>query len=83
MDFVIPIVFPDYLIVVNERPVDIRIPDLIPGRDLFPDFIRVPVTKLPDLGHAGVLFIKGRSGTTKYYEYGRYDRAALGWVMRR
>ena len=82
MDFVIPIVFPDYLIVVNERPFDMQVPDLIPGRELFPHFIRVPVTRLPELGHAGVLFIDGTTGTTKYYEYGRYQ-TALGWVMRR
>jgi hypothetical protein len=82
MDFVIPIVFPEYLIVVNERPFEIRVPDLIPGRELFPHFVRVPVTRLPEIGHAGVLFIDGSTGTTKYYEYGRYQ-TALGWVMRR
>ena len=82
MDFVIPIVFPEYLIVVNERPFDIHVPDLIPGRELFPHFVRVPVTRLPEIGHAGVLFIEGRTGTTKYYEYGRY-KTTLGWVMRR
>jgi hypothetical protein len=26
------------------------------------------------LGHAGILFINGGIGTTKYYEYGRYDK---------
>jgi hypothetical protein len=82
MDFVIPIVFPEYLIVVNERPFEIHVPDLVPGRELFPHFVRVPVTRLPELGHAGVLFIEGRTGTTKYYEYGRY-KTTLGWVMRR
>jgi hypothetical protein len=82
-DFVVPVVFPDYLIVVVERPIEVRVPDLIPGTDLFPHYIRIPATKLPDLGHAGVLFIKGSTGATKYYEYGRYDRAKLGLVMRR
>jgi len=82
-DYVVPVVFPDYLIVVVERPVEVKVPDLIPGVDLFPDYIRIPATRLPDLGHAGVLFIKGATGTTKYYEYGRYDRAKLGLVMRR
>lgn len=82
-DFAIPVVFPDYLIAVNDRPIDVHIPDLIPGRDFFPDHFRIPVTKLPELGHAGILFIKGATGTTKYYEYGRYDRAKLGLVMRR
>lgn len=38
--------------------------------------------KLSDLGHAGVLFINGRTGLTKYYEYGRYDRGGLGLVRR-
>lgn len=82
-DYVVPIVFPDYLIVVIERPVELKVPDLIPGVDLFPHYIRIPETRLPDLGHAGVLFINGTTGTTKYYEYGRYDRAKLGLVMRR
>jgi hypothetical protein len=82
-DFVIPVVFPDYLITVIERPIDVSLPDVIPGRELFPHHIRIPATKLPELGHAGVLFINGKSGTTKYYEYGRYDRANLGLVMRR
>ena len=82
-DYVVPIVFPDYLIAVIEKPVNLSVPDLIPGVDLFPRHIRIPATRLPDLGHAGVLFIKGATGSTKYYEYGRYDRAALGLVMRR
>jgi hypothetical protein len=83
VDFVVPVVFPDYLIVINDKPVQIDLRDLLPGRDLFPHFVRIPVTRLPELGHAGVLFINGRTGTTKYYEYGRYDRAARGLVMRR
>jgi hypothetical protein len=82
-DFVVPVVFPDYLITVIERPVDVKVPRILPGQDLFPDHIRIPATKLPELGHAGVLFVKGSSGTTKYYEYGRYDRANLGLVVRR
>jgi hypothetical protein len=35
------------------------------------------------LGHAGVFFINGRSGLTKYYEYGRYDKKGLGLVRKR
>lgn len=43
--------------------------------------IEVPsVGQVPEIGHAGVLLIKGGSGLTKYYEYGRYDPAALGIV---
>jgi len=79
----VPVVFPDYLITVIERPIVVSLPDAIPGRELFPHYIRIPATKLPELGHAGILFINGTSGTTKYYEYGRYDRANLGMVMRR
>ena len=35
MDFVVPVVFPDYLIVINDKPVQIDLRDLLPGRDLF------------------------------------------------
>ncbi len=39
--------------------------------------------KLSNLGHAGVLFINGNTGTTKYYEYGRYDLPEkLGIVLK-
>jgi hypothetical protein len=80
MDIVIPIVFPDYLIAVNTPPIEIQLPHKFLGRDVFPPMIRIPGTnnKLPELGHAGVLMIDGEHGTTKYFEYGRYDRAALG-----
>ena len=74
MDFVIPIVFPEYLIVVNERPFEIHLPDLIPGRELFPHFVRVPVTRLPELGHAGVLFIEGTD---------RNDKVLRVWTLHR
>ncbi len=71
-DIAIPIVFPDYLIAVNTPRKQI---DLLPGIDWFPDTIVIPETKnkVPDLGHAGILFINGKTGTTKYYEYGRYS----------
>jgi hypothetical protein len=39
-------------------------------------------TKWRNLGHAGILFILGKSGTAKYYEYGRYDQAGLGLVRK-
>ena len=83
MDLAIPIVFPDYLISVNTPRTRIPIPDLLPGFDILPDDIEVPETKnkLPELGHAGILFIQGSSGTTKYYEYGRYG-GALGSVRK-
>ena len=73
-DIAIPIAFPDYLIAVNTPKARIKIPDLIPGFDLLSDTIEIPEikNKLPELGHAGILFINGKLGTTKYYEYGRY-----------
>jgi hypothetical protein len=78
-DIAIPIVFPAYLIAVPR-----------PGVDL-PAFmntwgiqdIKPKTERVPDLGHAGILFIRGSDGLTKYYEYGRYDDANLGLVRRR
>lgn len=63
-DVVIPIVFPNYLITVETPATRIEIPDIIPYVDILPNEIRVPHTKnkLSDLGHAGVLFINGKSG---------------------
>lgn len=76
-DVAIPLVFPDYLIMVETPAVNID----LPGSMLD---IKVPTfkNKVPYLGHAGILFINGRTGTTKYYEYGRYDPAAKGLVRR-
>jgi hypothetical protein len=50
---------------------------------LLPDDVDVPETKnkLPEPGHAGMLFIKGSSETTRYYEYGRYG-GPLGTVRK-
>lgn len=83
LDIAIPIVFPDYLIAVNTPKTRMKIPDLLPGFDIFPDDVEIPSTnnKVPELGHAGVLFIKGSSGLTKYYEYGRYG-GELGQVRK-
>ncbi len=83
-DLLIPIVFPDYIITVETSPARIKIPDYLPYVDILPNEIRVPHTKnkLSDLGHAGVLFINGKTGVTKYYEYGRYDSKKLGWVKK-
>ena len=51
---------------------------------VFPDYkISTPIGRVSDLGHAGVLFINGSNGRTKYYEYGRYDKENLGIVRRR
>lgn len=83
-DVIIPIVFPDYKITVETPPVRVGVPDLLPFVDILPNEVRVPHTKnkVDNLGHAGVLFINGRSGLTKYYEYGRYDPAGKGWVKK-
>lgn len=79
-DVAVPIVFPDYLIRVDIPRVSVDVPDWIPG---IPNHITIPGTtnRVPYLGHAGILFFNGR-GSTKYYEYGRYDRANLGLVRR-
>lgn len=84
MDVAIPLAFPDYLIAVETPQQVINVPDLLPFVDILPDriVIKEQKTKLPYLGHAGVLFFKGSTGLTKYYEYGRYDRAAKGLVRR-
>ncbi|HYP74353.1 MAG TPA: hypothetical protein VER12_00270 [Polyangiaceae bacterium] len=76
-DVAIPVVFPDYLIMVETPAVNID----LPGRAL--DF-KIPKSKnrVPYLGHAGILFINGRTGLTKYFEYGRYDPAAKGLVRK-
>lgn len=83
-DLLIPIVFPDYLITVETPNITVQIPDYLPYIDILPSEVRVPHTKnkLSDLGHAGVLFINGKSGVTKYYEYGRYDPRKIGWVKK-
>lgn len=60
-DFVIPMVFPDYKIHIDG-----------PEANLFGYKIKIPSQKAPYLGHAGVLLINGKTGLSKYYEYGRY-----------
>lgn len=83
-DGVIPIAFPDYLISVPTPRVDLQLPDVLPGVDILPDAIRIPAmnNKLPELGHAGVMFYRGSDGMSKYYEYGRYDKQQLGLTRR-
>ncbi|OMH27149.1 hypothetical protein [Motiliproteus sp. MSK22-1] len=80
MDVVIPIVFPDFKITVKVKKREV---DVLPFVDF--DNFSIPEykDKLSNLGHAGVLFINGKTGTTKYYEYGRYDPPAnLGLVLK-
>jgi len=69
---------------VYNNPVNGIDPD---GRDgillVFPDYkIQVGNRKVPHLGHAGVLLIDNKTGTTKYYEYGRYDSEGRGLVRK-
>jgi hypothetical protein len=80
MDVVIPIVFPDYKITVEIQKSEV---------DVFPwtaaDNFHTPAYKdrIANLGHAGVLFVHGKNGATKYYEYGRYDPPRnLGLVVK-
>lgn len=77
-DVAVPIVFPNYLIAVATPRFSLSVPGT--SRTL-----TIPSTKqrLPHLGHAGILFIQGTTGTTKYFEYGRYDPAARGLVEKR
>lgn len=79
MDVVIPIVFPDYKIAVMIPKTKV---DIIPWVEWDNFTIQKRKEKFSDLGHAGVLFINGKNGLTKYYEYGRYDAAALGLVRK-
>jgi RHS repeat-associated protein len=60
----------------NNSPYKYIDPD---GRDAiavaFPDYkIQTPLGKMGGLGHAGVLFVDNKTGATKYYEYGRYNK---------
>jgi hypothetical protein len=79
-DVAVPIVFPDYTIMVETPALTIDVPDAIP---FVPDEIEVPKTKnrVPYLGHAGILFFDAK-GRTRYYEYGRYDVAEVGLVRK-
>jgi hypothetical protein len=79
-DVLIPIVFPDYKITVDTPSLDV---DLLPWTNF--DNFSIPASsqKLSNLGHAGILMVNGKSGLTKYYEYGRYDYPEEKGVVRR
>ena len=69
----------------GNNPLNIIDPD---GRDAvyiaFPDYkISVFGKQWSNLGHARVLLIDNKTGITKYYEYGRYDKAEIGEVRQR
>ncbi|CAI8736803.1 hypothetical protein [Pseudomonas serbica] len=61
LDYVIPLVFPDYKIRIDGYQAT-----------LFGRKLTIPDVSAPYLGHAGVLIINGKNGQSKYYEYGRY-----------
>ena len=72
-----------YTFVHNNPPIYVD-PD---GKDgiliVFPDYkISTPLGKIGGLGHAGVLLIDNKTGVTKQYEYGRYDKENKGFVRK-
>ena len=79
-DVVIPLVFPDYKIRIHD---DLKINFTIPGINYHVKYTFDGKYNGGGLGHAGVLFIEGPTGLTKYYEYGRYDKAQKGEVRKR
>ncbi len=51
------------------------------GRDaIYVTYPQYRANGIPFTGHAGVLLIDNKTGSTKYYEYGRYDAANIGVV---
>ncbi len=51
------------------------------GRDaIYIAFPKYRANGIPFTGHAGVLLIDNKTGVTKYYEYGRYDKENKGLV---
>ena len=67
------------------NPINVIDPD---GRDAiyiaFPDYkISAFGKQWSNLGHVGILLIDNKTGITKYYEYGRYDKAEIGEVRQR
>lgn len=84
-DFVVAIVFPEQPIQVQtERTIRAALPDWMEGAAL--DALELFGAKRTDsgslkanfLGHAAVAFANGRTGLTRYWEYGRYDPAQRG-----
>lgn len=79
-DIIIPIVFPDYKITVtipNKRF------DVLPYVEWDNVEIEQSKQKVSNLGHSGILFINGKSGLSKYYEYGRYDVPERNGIVRK
>lgn len=65
------------------KPIDdYIIPIVYPDYQVaMPEWARKYVGKLP-FGHSGVLIINGKTGITKYYEYGRYDPNEFGVIRK-
>jgi RHS repeat-associated protein len=60
------------------NPINIIDPD---GRDaIYIAYPKYRANGIPFTGHAGVLLIDNKTGYTKYYEYGRYDKENKGLV---
>lgn len=69
----------------NNNPIVNIDPD---GQDaipvVFPDYkITTPIGKIGGLGHAGIILIDNKTGGTRYFDYGRYDKKNLGIVRTR
>ncbi|MDC0740688.1 hypothetical protein [Polyangium mundeleinium] len=80
-DSVIPMVFPDFLITVEKKDFSWKERagiKVTPGVSIASETDKE--VKISGLGHAGVLIINGKTGETRYFEYGRYDAARIGLV---
>lgn len=66
-DYVIPIVYPDYFVTIPSEYQEVLGFKILDKKEQF--------------GHAGVLIINGKTGLSKYFEYGRYEQfGTLGGV---
>ena len=62
----------------GNNPLNMIDPD---GRDaIYIAFPKYRANGIPFTGYAGVLLIDNKTGLTKYYEYGRYDKEGKGLV---
>lgn len=53
---------------------------MISNRSFYVAYPKYRANGIPFTGHAGVLLIDNKTGFTKYYEYGRYDKEGKGLV---
>ncbi|WP_082989220.1 RHS repeat domain-containing protein [Culturomica massiliensis] len=62
----------------GNNPLNMIDPD---GRDaIYIAFPKYRANGIPFTGYAGVLLIDNKTGLTKYYEYGRYDKEGKGLI---